>query len=304
MPKTRKEEINMYRLYEPTETKTYQDQERKMKIDKVKNLQVIGRKSRSMKLKFNPRFKKLDRICGIQVWLVNGNMIRDNFDVDFVFGGHGYRYFYVPVGEIWIEKLFDQKDIKPTKWHEFTERHLMERGLSYNAAHDYSARVEIGIRRGTEFVLPVLNFDQTRPSSCGAAALRMVLEYLGKEISEKKLMKLANTAAGKKDSGTDPADMVKAAKKLGFKVLHKEKWTSSQVKKTLESGLPVIVNFQETPKFGDGHYVVIIGYTKDEFIFSDPNNGDTFWKQRAKDFMTRWYELEDQTEREGIVIYK
>ncbi|TSC81618.1 MAG: Uncharacterized protein G01um101419_798 [Parcubacteria group bacterium Gr01-1014_19] len=259
----------MPRLYEPAATKIYQDQEKNLKIDRVRSWAELKNRHRSYKLKINPRVKKIAKILDKEIWLIDGIKIRGNkkypsVDVDFTSGGHGCRYIYSPLNEIWIDKALDKDDIWPTMWHEFTERHLMERGLSYNDAHDYAARVEIGIRRGAEFCLPLINVDQARPSSCGAAVLRMVLEYLGKEVPEKKLIKLANTASGAGDSGTDPADMVMAAKKLGFRVLHKEGWTPAQVKKTLESGLPVIVNFQETPKFGDGHYVVIIGYTKDE----------------------------------------
>ena len=291
----------MDHYYIPNATKIYHDQEKNLKIDRVRNLQAIGRKSRSMKLKFNPRVKKIQKVGGVQVWLVDGSMIRKHFDVDFTSGGHGYRYLYVPIGEIWIDNALNAEDIRPTVWHEFVERHLMQRGWGYNDGHDYAARVEIGIRRGIEFVLPVVNIDQSRNDFCGAAALKMALEYWGEDLSEKEIVKLANTRVG---VGTDPKDMVSTSKKLGFKVEWREGWTPNQVKKTLEKGRPIIVNFQETHKLGEGHYNLIIGYTQDEFIFSNPSGGKDFRREKIAHFMKRWYELEDKTKQEGIVIYK
>lgn len=295
--------IEMNKYYVPNATKIYHDQEKNLKIDQVKDLQAIGKKSRAMKLKFNPRVKKLQKIGGIQVWLVDGVVIRKHFDVDFVFGGHGYRYLYVPINEIWIDNGVDQKDIYPTVLHEFTERHLMERGWGYNDGHDYAARMEIGLRRGTEFVLPVSNFKQRTNYSCGAVAMRIIFEYFGHEFTEKEMIKMVEATPEK---GTDMKDMVSLAKSehFDFKVQWKQKWTVEQVKKSLEAGFPIVVNFQMAPKLGEGHYAVIIGYTKDEFIFSDPSGKEDFRKEKIEHFMKRWYELEDKTEREGMVIYR
>lgn len=292
----------MQKYYVLKTTKIYQRQENKLKIDRVKNLQEICRRSRAMKLKFNPRVKKMKKVGGIQVWLVDGSVIRNHFDVDFTSGGHGYRYLYVPVGEIWIDNALNREDIWPTIAHEFTERHLMERGLGYNDAHDYAASVEIGIRQRKEFILPVSNFKQRTRYSCGAVAMQIVMEYLGHNFTEKEMSNAVKTTPEK---GTDMKDMVKLAQKTGldFKVRWKRGWTVEQVRKALDTGFPMIVNFQQTPKFGEGHYAVIIGYTKDEFIFSDPSGKEDFRKEKILHFMKRWYELEDKTIREGIVIY-
>lgn len=293
----------MNRYYIPNATKIYKDQEKNLKIDQVRNLQALGRKSRAMKLKFNPRVKKLAQIYGLQVWLVDGSVIRKHFDVDFTAGGHGYRYLYVPLGEIWIDDGINEEDVRPTVWHEFTERHLMQRGWGYNDGHDYAARVEIGIRRGLEFVLPVSNFKQTTNYSCGAVAMRIVLEYLGHNLTERELIRMVDATPEK---GTDMKDIAALAKSenLDFKVRWKQRWTEKEVKEALESGFPIIVNFQQSPGFGEGHYAVIIGYTKDEFIFSDPSGKESFRREKIAHFMKRWHELEDKTEREGVVIYK
>lgn len=296
----------MDKYYVPNATKIYQDQEKNLKIDKVTDWKALEKRHRDFKLKIDPRIRKIGKILDKEIWLIDGIKIRGNknypsVDVDFTSGGHGCRYIYAPLDEIWIDDGMKQDDILPTIWHEFTERHLMQRGWSYNEAHERSASVELGIRHGDEFSLPVQNFSQSTPYSCGAVALQIVFEYLGKNLTEEALIRLAKTNP---EIGTNPKDLVAAAKAIGFKVIWKEKWTEARVRKTLERGLPMIVNFQHQPEKGEGHYAVIIGYTKDEFIFSDPSRGEDFWKEKIEVFLKRWYELEDNTEREGIVIYK
>ena len=100
-------------------------------------------------------------------------------------------------------------------------------------------------------------------------------------------------------------NLVLAAKALGYKVIWKQNWTADKVKKIILGGQPVICNFQFAPKYGEGHYAVIIGFTKSgEFILADPAFDEGFRKIKINKFMKQWYELEDDTRREGIVIFK
>ncbi len=289
------------RFYSAGEKNLYGEQEKRWEIVRVTDFRALEKTRSRRKLGFDPKIKKIGRLLGLDIWVVNGEKIRTKAYVDFTCGGHAYRYLYVPLNEIWIDNALKGGDVIATIWHELTERRYMARGWSYNEAHDFASRAEIKFRQEGEFVLPVANFDQIYPYSCGATAMRMVLEYFGKNIPEKRLVRMIKATS---DKGADMKDMASAAKSLGFQVRWRQGWTPEQAKKTLKSGLPVIVNFQEKPELGEGHYVVIVGYTQDGFIFSDPNNGDLFWKQKIKDFMKRWYELEDKTVREGIVIYK
>ncbi|MDO8466761.1 MAG: cysteine peptidase family C39 domain-containing protein [bacterium] len=301
----------MNKYYVPNATKIYKEQERLLKVDKVGDWKALEDHHRAFKLKVNPRIRKIGKILDKEIWLIDGVKIRGlirgtksypSVDVDFTSGGHGCRYIYSPLNEIWIDDGLKRDDILPTIWHEFTERHLMQRGWSYNEAHERSASVELGIRHGDEFSLPVTNFKQQTNYSCGAVAMRIVLEYLGRDLTERELIKMVGATP---ENGTDMKDMVALAKSehFDFKVKWKQRWTPEQVKKFLETGFPMIVNFQHSSKFGEGHYAVIIGYTKDEFIFSDPSGKGDFRKEKINHFMKRWHELEDKTKQEGIVIY-
>ena len=96
--------------------------------------------------------------------------------------------------------------------------------------------------------------------------------------------------------------MVEAAQKIGLRSYQKENLTAGEVKKIIKSGIPVIANFQLKPKLGEGHYAVVIGYSKDTFVLSDPQEDRGYREVKVRDFMELWYELEDQTVRQGIVV--
>lgn len=81
--------------------------------------------------------------CGLRVYLVDGCRIRNEIDVDFVFGGSGARYSYIPMQEIWIDNVLGKLDRDATIIHEVTERlRMIDDGMSYSDAHDCANVVE------------------------------------------------------------------------------------------------------------------------------------------------------------------
>ena len=97
------------------------------------------------------------------VWAVDGKTIRDHVDIDFTMGGNPARYGYVPLNEIWIEKVDGPpKDWACTLFHELVEDHLMwTENQSYSDAHDAASAVEQKLRdfkfelRDTSQVVPL-----------------------------------------------------------------------------------------------------------------------------------------------------
>ena len=84
---------------------------------------------------------------GLQIVLVDGTHVRDNYDSDFSQGGNGYRYRFVPRGEIWIDCEIDRSEWPLIAYHECEEVELMRRGRDYSRAHDAAKRLEGRFRR-------------------------------------------------------------------------------------------------------------------------------------------------------------
>jgi hypothetical protein len=82
-----------------------------------------------------------------EVWLVSGRAVRDRFYIDFTLGGHGFRYRFIPRGEIWIDDAVHPAEHGAIVHHEMVEVDLMRRGLSYDEAHARASEAEIAFRR-------------------------------------------------------------------------------------------------------------------------------------------------------------
>lgn len=80
----------------------------------------------------------------LDVYIVDGDWVRTNINVDFVEGGHGYVYDYVPKNEIWVEDMEDKKEMWFNFKHEQFERNLMKNNpkMSYEDAHDQAVAQE------------------------------------------------------------------------------------------------------------------------------------------------------------------
>ena len=71
---------------------------------------------------------------GFKVYEVDGKWIKNNIDVGFGTGGHGLVHSYIPMDEVWVWP------VEENKWsitaHEITEHNLMkEKNLKFKEAH-------------------------------------------------------------------------------------------------------------------------------------------------------------------------
>jgi hypothetical protein len=84
----------------------------------------------------------------VEVWIVDGNVVRSLYKTDYTEGGHGYVYPWVPRQEIWIEESLDARELPYIIAHEYIERRLMrDAKLDYDTAHDICSRVEFHLRK-------------------------------------------------------------------------------------------------------------------------------------------------------------
>lgn len=91
---------------------------------------------------------KYGSIKDINIWIVDGELVRDFFKTDFVEAGHDYVYHWIPFKEIWVDKEVKPEERKLIILHELTERTLMkDKKISYDKAHEKASKVEWRFRK-------------------------------------------------------------------------------------------------------------------------------------------------------------
>lgn len=78
----------------------------------------------------------------VKIWLVNGELVRDIFLLEYAEGGHDKVYHFIPKDEIWIESNLSEKERKFIILHELHERYLMSKGWKYKKAHRSATKAE------------------------------------------------------------------------------------------------------------------------------------------------------------------
>ena len=122
---------------------------------------------------------------------------------------------------------------------------------------------------------------------CGPASLKIVLEYFGIKKSEKELAKLSNAHP---HTGTTAQNLVKAAKKLGFKASYKDFSSLAEIKKYLDKKIPVIVDWFS---HDDGHYSVVAEMDTKFIHLQDPELGKIN-KIDLVTFQRVWFDFEGE----------
>jgi hypothetical protein len=80
----------------------------------------------------------------MEVWLVDGNMVRCYLFQDYVCGGHPEVYSWIPPLEIWIDNDLNDLERETTLLHELREYEFMKYdGESYADAHNMALKIEL-----------------------------------------------------------------------------------------------------------------------------------------------------------------
>lgn len=145
-----------------------------------------------------PRLALLGRVADASIYLVDGETVRDEIDVDFTNGGNEARYHYVPRSEIWIDDAQHALDRTATALHELVERDLMLRhGMSYDAAHDAANGHERAFRRDLARNRPV-RFDVGLVAKAyGVYARETTKQKRAKQLDREIAQALSRRAAGR-----------------------------------------------------------------------------------------------------------
>ena len=132
-------------------------------------------------------------------------------------------------------------------------------------------------------MIPIKPFRQ-KAGYCGAASLKMVLDYYGIDITERKLARLSGSSRSK---GVPAKNLIKAAKKLGLTGFYKDYSSLRDIIRYVSKGIPVIVDwFSEI----DGHYSVVTGIDKENIYLQDPQLGH-LRALKLKTFKKIWFDF-------------
>jgi len=236
-----------------------------------------------------------------KIFIVDGNHVRTNIFVDFVLGGHGYVYNFVPKDEIWVEKVQNNADEQYNLTHEIIEYLLMKNcKQDYDTAHDFTAKVEDILRKYNNqksishaskfFYVPQIK--QNTDYTCSAASVASIMAYYGFDVVESEIAKEMNST--KKD-GAAPQDIIDYFNKNKLKA-QKQTLTPETLRNYLDKDIPVIIELQAwgdkndySKDFTNGHYVVAIGYDNNGFFFMDPSQFGYGYLD-TDDLQSRWHD--------------
>ena len=94
-----------------------------------------------------PYIRKVSERGRLQVWIVDGSYIRGNIDEEFTNFGQHYRYSYIPLNELWIDREASEDETQFFIDHLLAEYRLMEKGIPYEKALVEADREERKERR-------------------------------------------------------------------------------------------------------------------------------------------------------------
>lgn len=93
---------------------------------------------------------RLTNYESLQIWVINGELVRDAYFIDFTEGGHHFVYGFVPHNEVWLDDDLLPKERDFVLLHELHERHLMSKGWTYVHAHNSASLIEYKCRHHSE----------------------------------------------------------------------------------------------------------------------------------------------------------
>ena len=122
--------------------------------------------------------EKIGQRGDLQIWIVDGTFIRGHIDEEFTNFGQHYRYDYIPVNELWIDREAEHDERQFFIDHLMMEHRLMEQGMPYDQALPKADQEERKERRRAQEVLRITQHVQKLPD--------------GKDVHERLWKKLEN----------------------------------------------------------------------------------------------------------------
>jgi len=82
-----------------------------------------------------------------KVFLVDGEFVRNNLEIDFTMGSNPHVSSFIPRGEVWLDDRLSDNDILALIYHEICEARMMGKGMTYEEAHAAATVYETEFRK-------------------------------------------------------------------------------------------------------------------------------------------------------------
>ena len=117
----------------------------------------------------------------------------------------------------------------------------------------------------------------------------MIFTYFGIDVTEAALERACETT----ELGTTPAQIATGAAKFGIDAVATRDANLGDLRRSLESGLPVIVLIDPSYIYdavaGFGHFIVVVGIVKGVILYHDPDVSDgKFRRCKVEKFLNAW----------------
>ena len=160
--------------------------------------------------------------------------------------------------------------------------------------------------------------------SCGPSCLQSICHYYG--LGKEDEGEIVDDMKINPDYGADPDDIIRLAEKYGLKCKQYQPMTMEKLKRVLQSRKPVMLmiqawgikrgekDYRESYKgiWGEGHWVVAIGYDRDGIFFEDPSLQAVRGFLAYAELEERWHDVvqkkkhqkKEHIEHYGLVLWK
>jgi hypothetical protein len=133
----------------------------------------------------------------------------------------------------------------------------------------------VGVRLPVPWLSQIGRSASFAPGDCGPACLAMWLRFLGHAVTVDDVSRKSGLDRG--FSYTMPAHLIHAARAWGVNLYWRRYLDLEAVKAELNAGRPaiVLINYPSLrerfdKRYQSGHWLLIVGYTKNQLIYHDP----------------------------------
>lgn len=141
---------------------------------------------------------------------------------------------------------------------------------------------------------------QANSHSCGVGVVQAVMNYYGVWGYQDDFAKALGTSEAQ---GTHPVKMAAYMKRWGLDARVREGMTVADLRRYVDEGVLVAVDFQAwnggvkpnyAKEWEDGHYCIVVGYSRGGFFLEDPTLLGTLGYLADADLERRWHDYEEE----------